>query len=222
MKRRIRSFFAFVLIAALSVPVFSQADWVQKEIQWKLSGVTGDGASIYVRDTLKAVLGGGTTTLDTTGWFSLKDAQPLPRGTVAQGLTEVNGIPTAMYAYQSDTTVTAWLVFQADSTAAPTATLTSITVLLDGRVGGYGPATALSRGWVKIDSTVVDGGANRGNLTLADESVAIPIRTIGVYGNVFRWSQLRARTTAATGILSGCRAFIRYWQPKSTSAASEY
>jgi len=196
------------------LPVLAQAEWVQKEIRWTVSGVTGDGSSIYVRDTTRVVLGGGTTTLDTTGWFSIASAMPLPRGIVAPGLNGISGNQSGgVAAYQSDTTVIGYLVFQADSTAAPTASLTSISLLIDGRVGGLGPNTTLARGWVKSDSIVISSASGLNMTGATDESIAIPIRTIGVYGSIFKWNQLRARTIAATGILSAARAYIRYWRP---------
>ncbi len=218
MNRSFRQFAAIAMLCTLLIPVVAQAEWVQKEIKWNISGVTGDGASIFVRDTAKVVFGGGTTTRDTTGWFSLKYAQPIPRGLGSAqaypSATEEMGSPTAWgAAYQSDTTIAAYIVIQADSTAAPTATVTSVTIEVDGRVGAYGPSTTLTRGWVKQDSLVIDGGTNRGNLTLADESVVIPLRTVGVYGPIWKWDQLRVHETAATGVLSAARAFVRYWRP---------
>jgi hypothetical protein len=218
MKRFVRVTFSLlalaVVIALGSLPV--QARWVQKEVKWQISyqGGSATGTNIVVHDTTYAVFGGGTTTLDTTMGFSLDDADVPPRGSVGPDLNGISGNQSGgVAAYQSDTTILGYLVFQADSTAAPTATMTSVTFKLDGRVGSFGPspAVALSRGWVAQDSIVVDGRAAR-NLTAADESIAIPIRTIGVYGNIRKWAELRGRTTAATGILSAARVFIRYWK----------
>lgn len=211
MNRRIRSLFAGVMLCALAIPMVAQAEWVQKEIQWKLSGVTADGSSIYVRDTLKAMLGGGTTTLDTTGIFSLNDGQPLPRGVQSSGV--VNG--SLAGAAFNDTTIAGWLVFQADTTATPTATLSTMTLIVEGRAAGFGPTAVLSSGWVKMDSVVVN--VSTGNVSM--QTLLMQLRTIGpitgqnAANNIFAFAQLRARVLTATGVLSSARAFVRYWRP---------
>lgn len=220
MTRSVRSFFGLALLVALAVPVLTQAEWVQKEIRWTLSGVTGDGSSIYVRDTSKVVFGGGTTTLDTTGWFSLKDAQPLPRGALYPATADL----LQGTAFQNDTTIAGWLVFAADSTnAANACTMTSLTVFIEGRAGAFGQPVTLARGWVKSDSLVVSSAtpATTGMTSASDETVIVPIRTIGVYGNIFKWAQLRARISAATGTMSSCRAFVRYWRNAVTGTGVE-
>jgi hypothetical protein len=54
------------------------------------------------------------------------------------------------------------------------------------------------------------------------ETIVAPLRTItGITGqntinNLFAYAQLRARELSATGILSSCRAFVRYWRNTST------
>lgn len=223
MTRSVRKLFALATLVALCMPILAQAEWVQKEIRWTLSGVTGDGTGIYVRDTTKALFGGGTTTLDTTGWFSLKDAQPLPRGAVAPGQAEVIGNPgVTTAAYLSDTTIAGWLVFAADSTSGANAcTMTALTVFIDGRAGAFGNAVTLARGWVKSDSIVVSSASGADMTSASDETVIVPIRTIGKYGNIFKWAQLRARISAATGTMSSCRAFVRYWRNAVTGTGVE-
>ncbi len=187
----------------------AHARWVTKEVKWQLSnqGAPFNASAIYVRDTLYQVLSGDTR--DTTAGFTIDEAMPPPRGAVAPGTI---GTANSTSGSLSDTTVIAWLLFQVDSTAAPTATLSSLTILIDGRVGGFGSTATLARGWVKADSALVNGAAG-GSLILADESIGVPIRTISPYGNVQRWGELRARQTAATGILSAVRVFLRYWKP---------
>jgi len=193
------------------LPVLAQAEWVQKELRWTLSGVTGDGSGIYIRDTTKVVLGGGTTTLDTTGWFSLASAMPLQRGALSPGVSSIINNGSA----GNDSTIIGYLVFQADSAATPTTSLTTMTMLIDGRAGGFGTAVTLARGWVKVDSIVVNGSA--GNASL--ETIVCPLRTItaitgqNTINNLAAYAQLRARIISATGILSSARAFIRYWRP---------
>lgn len=210
----LRKLSALVCLAALMIPLLAQAGWKQKELRWTLSGVTGDGSGIYIRDTTKVVLGGGTTTLDTTAWFTVSDATPVLRG--AQDLRVVNG--SLAGAAGNDTTIIGWLVFQADSSAAPTATLTTMTMIIEGRGGGFGLNTSNARGWVKVDSVVVNGSAGATGL----ETVIAPLRTIGAItgqntaNNLSAFEQLRARVLTATGILSSARVFVRYWKPNES------
>ncbi len=213
MNRLSRKLSAALMLVVLCIPYVAQAEWVQKEIRWTLSGVTGDGTGIYIRDTTKVVFGGGTTTVDTTGWFSLSYAQPLPRGILAPGIS-ANGYSA------NDTTVAAYLIIQADSSATPTTTLTSMTLFTDGRAGGFGAPVTLARGWVKVDSIVASSASLYGFNGASDESFAIPLRTMGIYGNIFKWEQLRCRISAATGVLSSARAFIRYWRPSVATVNS--
>jgi hypothetical protein len=201
--------FSFALAASVTA---SAGQWVQKEIYWHLSsrGSPLDGTAIFQRDTLYGVFNSEAVD-DTTGAFSLDDADPIPWGAVAPGIAQVSGIPTAMYAYKSDTTVAAFLVFQPDSSGPPTATVSAMTWIVEGRAVGTGSVVTNARGWVKADSALVNGAAG-GTLNVGMESVSFPIRTITPYGNIRRWGQLRARASAITGILSGrVRAFVRYW-----------
>lgn len=206
-----RKLFAVLCLLSLCLPMVASAEWVQKEIKWNISGVTGTGDGIYVRDTSKVILGGGTTTLDTTGTFTLKFAVP-PRGAPPIAGT-VNG--TTAGATNADSCAIAYLVFQADSTAAPTATLSTMTLIVDGRSGGFGPTVTMGRGWVKCDSIVVNAAA--GNAAL--ETIIAPIANISrITGqntniSVQAFEQLRARVLSATGVLSSARAFVRYWRP---------
>lgn len=200
------------LLALACIASTASAGWLMREVRWQntyVGGITGTG--IVVRDTAYTVLNGAAA-LDTTNSFTMDDADIPPRGSVSPGVT------SAGTSSVSDTTVLGFLVFTADTSAVPTATLSSLTVLIDGRVGGFGPNSTVARGWVKADSALVNGAAG-GTLTVGDESVAVPIRTISPYGNVRRWPQLRARTTLATGILSSCRVFVRYWK---NDAANEH
>jgi hypothetical protein len=195
---------ALVFLVALSST--ASAKWVTKEVQWRISnqGSPFNASAIYVRDTLRTAIG----PVDTTASFTLDDACPPPRGMGAPAGVAIGG-PSSFNAF-GDTTTVAWLLLQADSSAAPTAGLTSVTALIDGRVAGLGPATTLARGWVKADSALVNGAAG-GTMILADESVSIPIRSISPYGNIFRWGALRARITGAGTSLSAARVFLRYW-----------
>lgn len=211
-RKRIASLLLAVLSFGIIAPNVSQAGgWVTKEVKWQLSNVGApyNPTGIYVRDTTYNVLATGQT--DTTATFSLDDADIIERGVVAPGIPEVNGIPTAMYAYQSDTTVVGYLVIQPDTSAAVTSTLTGVTAIFDGRAVGTGAVTTLARGWVKADSCFINGAAGA-TMATGDESIALPIRSISPYGNIRRWQNLRARITCTAGLMSGsCRIFLRYY-----------
>jgi hypothetical protein len=112
---------------------------------------------------------------------------------------------------QPDTAVVAWILLQADSTVATTATATNVTMYVDGRVGGLGAAVTLGEGWVKADSTFINGAA-AGTMATGNDSYGIPIRTISPYGNVLRWPALRARLSTATGSIPAARVYVRYFR----------
>lgn len=209
---------ALFLTALLAVPHDSHAGWVTKEIGWQISSVGSPTSptGIFVRDTLYTVVQGVASELDTTNAFSLKDARPIPRGVVnIAALGTGSGATPALGGSGNDTTIVAWIVIQADSSAAGTATLSAITCLIDGKaVPQSKNTTSLGLGWVKADSALVNTAASPHHtpIIVGNESVAIPIRTYSPYGSVLRWAQFRARFTAVTGILSGSvRAFVHYW-----------
>ncbi len=200
-----------LLAAIFCLPDAASAKWVQEEIKWQISsvGTPTDPTGIYVRDTLYNVLAAGQT--DTTNEFSLNKATAMPRGVTGPG-TGVNLIG----ATGSDTTVIGWIIACPDSNVAGTSTLSSLTMFVDGKAGGFGATTALSMGWVKQDSALVSSAGANG-LTLhivGNETVTIPIRTVSPYGFTQRYDQLRARLVTNTGLISGrIRVFIRYWVP---------
>lgn len=208
MKRILTS--ALLALATLFLPLTAHAGhWVTDPHTWRISyqGGCATCTNIIVRDTLANLIAAGR--VDTVSDFSLNRARPIPRGAVAPGTL---GSINTTNGSGSDTTVVGYIVFQCDSASAPTTpTLSSMTVLIDGRMGGFGSNTTLARGWVKADSALINGAAG-GTLIAGDETIAVPIRTISPYGNVMRWQDLRARITAATGVMSGAvRVFIRYW-----------
>ena len=204
----------FLAVFALLTPLVAQAEWVTKEIKWRISGIgpTGTSTTIWVRDTTYQAVG-GTAGGDTTATFSLDDATVPPRGATlpvnATGqIAELDPRPLV-----SDTCTVAWLLIQADSSAATTATATSVTVLFDGKVGGIGGSAAtLGEGWVKADSAFINGAAG-GTMTTGDDAYGIPIRSASPYGNVLRWGELRARVSPATGSIPAARVFLRYYRP---------
>lgn len=200
---------ALLCLAALTIAGNAHAGkWVTKEIKWQISNQGGpDGVTrIWVRDTSHTAIG----PVDTTGDFSLDDASPPPRGMGAPASVAIGGANGESMA-QNDTTTIAWVVLQSDSSAAPTSGLTGVTMLVDGRVGGYGPAVDLARGWVKADSALITGAAGK-TLITGNESIGLPIRTISPYGNVLRWGTFRARISATGTAMSAVRAFVRYWK----------
>ena len=205
MKRFAALLIAALTAAAIAVPAHA-GRWVTDEIKWQISyqGKPNDAAAIYVHDTTVTSIG----PVDTTMGFSLDFATVPPRGVSTYGLAQ----PLAIGA--PDTCAIGWIVIQSDSTAAPTApALTSITCLIDGRLGALGPKTVLSSGWVKADSSLANGAAG-GGMILADQTVAFPIRAISPYGNIFRFGELRARITGVGGAvgIAAARVFVRYWR----------
>lgn len=209
---------AFLAVLSLIVPLTAHAgQWVQKEIFWSKGGGVPASGAVSVHDTAYAPLPFKTSGgVDTTGKFSLKDADiwtKMPTGTT--------GI---------DTTLAAFLIIQQDSAGAVLSTVSSLTVEIDGRAGGFkGPATndLASLFWTQVDSTVVTYVANGATSSTYNAVLVVPIRTIWNVGgtgsngpeNQLNWQyrlmayeDLRARITSQTGVLSGSlRAFIRYW-----------
>lgn len=206
-----RSLLALFAVLALLIPAAVNAAWVTDPLSWRETYVGGsNGTSIVVRDTLYDVVAAGQA--DTSWTFSLDRAMVPFRGMAPPGVNTV-GSTNISNGNQSDTTTVAWLVFACDSSVAVTPTLTSLTVLFDGRMGPVRALTAATdAGWVKADSALVNGAAG-GTLILANETVAVPIRTISPYGSVLRYDTLRARVTSATGVLTSCRLYLRYWRP---------
>lgn len=200
------------LLAALAVSLFATVPahaqkWVTKEIGWQISsqGSPTNSGAIYVRDTAYTAIG----PVDTTAEFSL-DLADVPRGVGAPAATVIGGVSGAVAA--NDTTTLAYVVIQSDSSAAPTAGLTGVTMFVDGKVIAGGPNLTVARGWVKADSVLVNGAAGK-TMILADETVGLPIQTISPYGNIRRFAMLRARISGTGTALSACRVFVRYFCP---------
>lgn len=188
---------SFLLFAAPALA----GQWVQDPVRWLETYQGGlSGTSIITRDTLFDVVAGGQT--DTTWNFNIRKAMPFPR----------------IYATTAtaDTMPIAWLVFQPDSAGVTAPTLSSITVEIDGRAGHY-KGNSTHSGWAQIDSVVAAGLSTRG-------AVHVPIYAVGVLANpalttnpynrayaILAFDELRARITAATGVMSACKVFLRYW-----------
>jgi hypothetical protein len=208
--------FAVLLALLVSLlPAVVHARWVTDEIKWQISSVgrPNDATAVYIRDTTVTSIG----PVDTTMGFSLDEATVPPRGVIAPGITGLAGANIVSGLAPNDTTSVGWIIITSDSSAAPTTpALTSITCMIDGRVGAYGLKQNLGSGWVKADSSLANGAVG-GGMILGDQTVAFPIRTISPYGNIFRFSELRARITGvggATGI-AAARVFLRYWVPSA-------
>lgn len=204
----------FVLASLVCTITPAHAEWVTKPVRWLETYVGGaSGTSIMVRDTLWDVIAAGQ--VDTTIAFSIEDLDVPPRGVAISGSQSIGtggGATPALSGAGNDTTIVAWLVVMADSSAAITPTLTAATCLFDGRINPIRAASSTpNTGWVKCDSALVNGAAG-GTLILANETVAFPIRSITPYGSIFRFQSLRARITGGTGILTSARAVLRYWK----------
>jgi hypothetical protein len=201
---------------ALSIPLVAHAEWVTKELGWRKSsiGPTGSSTGIWVRDTLHAPYPIATSgTADTTADFSINDAMRWSKSP-----TGTTGIDTAWVAY---------ILIQQDSTGAGAPTVSSLTVEIDGRVGGFGPVVNLAR-YTQLDSTVTTFVNSAG---VYNYVLNVPVRALfglgGTGGNgpenhlnlfyrMMAYPTLRARISAATGVMSGSlRAFIRYWKGPS-------
>jgi hypothetical protein len=213
----VRKTFASLCLVAICLNTLAPLEavaggWVTKEVKWQLSNVGApyNPTGIYVRDTTHTVLAISQT--DTTATFSLDNADPITRGAVGHLIPEVNGIPTAMYAYNSDTTIIGYLVMQVDTTAAPTTVFGTLTALIDGKVGGFGSTATLARGWVKADSIVLTT-ATGAQLITGDETVVVPLQTIGKYSNIREFGALRARIsmTGTAALMSAVRVWVRYY-----------
>lgn len=195
----------FALLALASSVPSSAGEWVTKEIKWQLTYQGGaSGTDITTRDTTFNVIAGGQT--DTTGVFSIQGAVPF--------LSK-----TATVTTNSDTTVVAFLLFAPDSLGVTAPSVSSITVEIDGGIRGMRGNSLLSS-FAQIDSVVAAGNSIRG-------VVSVPIRAIGSLSNpalttfqynreygMLAWPDLRARITAATGVMSAARAYVRYWSEK--------
>jgi hypothetical protein len=202
---------AILTLFALAIPLTADAGrWVTKEIFWKISGLgpTGTSTTIWVRDTSKVVFGGRSTTADTTGTFTLNEADVPLRGSFA------NPAGAIWSASATDSVEFAYLLFQTDSSAMGTPTIGTgavFTVVIEGRVAAVGPASVLSSGWVTADSIVIATG--RGALS----TFAVPIRTNGMKGgaggiSIRAYEELRAYNGATgVGYLPSARAFLRYY-----------
>lgn len=188
---------AAISLAFLSHP--ADAKWVQREIKWtRMSqGSPYSGTAIYVRDTSLTLLNGGGV-LDTTGIFSLDDAQ-------AFVLQSASGA-----ASRGDSLGMGFLVFQQDTTANTTPAISSLQMVVQGRAAAAGPANVI-QGWVNIDSTSVTCVAGTNPIVFPIRLRQTLAQTVG--SNLQAFEMLRAFTTDAVGTLASCRAFVRYWVP---------
>jgi len=209
MTRKTRGLAALCMLATLAIPIIASAGWHTDELGWHISRIGGaTGTAIVQVDTAFTVVN-GVSVFDTTAVFSLDRADVPPRGNPVVSLGALAGSNTAT----NDTTVVAYLTLQPDSgTVAPAVGSGTITVMVEGKIGGYGPVAVNSSGWSRIDSTVTTLGS-----TSLDQSVTIPIRTIGKYSTPLGFSSLRVRTIGGTATLGACRSFLRWWENDSSN-----
>jgi hypothetical protein len=212
MKRALLTLFA---VLTLIVPLTASAEWVTEQLSWRETRLGGsNGTSIVGVDTTYDVIAAGQ--VDTVKSFSLNRASPPPRG-MAPPAGQVVGVPNQTNGNYADTTTVAWVVFAADSTVPIVPTLSSMTLIFDGRMGPTRANTAnTDAGWVKADSALVNGAAG-GTLIIGNETVRVPIRSISPYGSTLAFESLRCRITSATGVLTSARVYLRYWQDRSST-----
>lgn len=197
------------LAALLPVSAFA-GQWRQNEVKWHKSSVGSptDPTAIYIRDTVKTVIAASIP--DTTGSFTLKDADVWP------------GNGAATVAAVADTVLVGWLLFQSDTSVAISSAVTSITYEIDGRAAGIGVTTDNAQGWTQVDTAVVSVVAD----AAFGGTIAIPIAakqgiyltTLGAgalvnsaYFRLMAYNELRVRITATTGIMGAARVWFRWW-----------
>lgn len=207
--RRIAAFAVSVFFLHVVVPVYAVAGkWRQNEIKWHLTSVGSptSATAIFQRDTTFNVVAGNAA--DTTGNFSLSDADVWPG----------NGFATG----SADTVVVGFLVIQSDTAVSTASTVTSVTYEIDGRAGGFGSSVVNSQ-WTQVDSMVVNivadaaaGGVislpvlARSNLFLGTQGAGAV--SANSYYRLMAYGDLRCRLTAVTGIMPQARVFWRYWE----------
>jgi len=205
----VKRFAAQVTLAtllAMTVVSAARAGWVTKEIFWQQTNQGGPYAptSVWTRDTTYNVVAASQT--DTTGAFSL-DQMGFPPF-YARTSTMAN-----------DTTVVGWVLLVPDSLGVTAPTLSSVTAEIDGGIRGMEGSTGLS-GWTQVDSSVVTGRA-----TATASAFRIPLKSIGQDAGIVHvantdaagyallaYPDLRLRITSVVGVMSACRAFVRYWK----------
>lgn len=205
MKRALSSLFALASLllatSAIAENTTGKGHWQTDEIKWSITNQGGlGGTAIWTRDTTFNVVAAGQT--DTSGMFTLDYASIWHE---------------ADFATQVDTLIAGYLLIQSDSLGVAASTLSSVTYEIDGKAGGFYGASRVA-GWVQIDSTVARPITNP-----ATGCVILPLRLVSGAGtpdpeNSVNWfyklmacEALRVRITAATGLLSASRIFVRYW-----------
>jgi len=207
LKRFVLALLGVSLLAALAAP--ADAGWINKEIFWQQTNQGGpySATEIWTRDTTYNVVAAGQA--DTSGVFSLDFMAVPPIFSGRQAMT-------------NDTTVVGWVLLVPDSLGVTAPTLSSVTAEIDGGMRGMEANTGLS-GWTQVDSSVVVGRA-----TATASAFRIPLRCIGQDPGIVHvantdasgyalcaYPDLRLRITSTVGVMSACRAFVRYWSDRA-------
>lgn len=205
MKRFLWRLLALAALAAASVaPAVAGPHWFTKEVQWRgVPRFESATSTVPVRpDTAYRVLGNATADPDTSKWFTL------------DGLWE----PKGGYSAIADSIIVAYVVIVSDTTAQYTATLTSLTPIIDAgwvsgaAVSGSANIIAVSD---QLVSPIIAGGAKL--VTTGNKVVAIPLsfgqmppNSINTNVGLLQFAPLRLRITTATGSLGSARIFVAY------------
>lgn len=209
-----RKHLAALLIAALSTCVSTHAlaqgaaEWTTKEVKWGLTNQGGPAGAtaIWHRDTTFNVIAAGQT--DTTSNFSLEHLADIVKPSAAAG----------------DTLILGYLVFAQDSVGATASSVTSITVEIDGAlVATSGTVAGQGGAWKQLDSlvvrTVASGAVNDGVAIVPIRTKSLPIGNHDPGGAAdapeprlmaLACDRFRARITAATGVMTAAKVFVRF------------
>lgn len=195
----------FAIFGLMSTSAEAGCKWAFKEVKWQISNANASG--VWCRDTAFAHVG-PVGLADTTNWFTL------------DGLCEP---------YQLDSLTAGtigYLVFQSDTSATYTASLTALTVTFDvGNLKSENAAGNLACTITNQNSAdaVITAGSQL--VTTGRKLVAVPIEFDTVLPNSVRTAAgmlrafpIRARITAGVGAqgLAQSRAFVM-WQTDNSN-----
>lgn len=175
---------AGVLVASVVGPAEARRVLRRQELGWLTPNSAVPNGAFQVSYTPKPLASG---TLDTTGVFSLQNADWTGYGNAVDNFSA------------QDSVIVGYLVCFSDSTADGASTLTAATATFDASMDGNDWAVAGTAALVAASD---------------DPVVAVPIvQRAGIdHQNLFALArQLRVRFTAATGYLLACRVKVMWW-----------